>query len=146
MKTGILRTLVVLGTYFFVSSIASAEQCLQYEPVTVAIRGSVSLISAYGPPGFGEDPWHDAREDYLALTFDTPVCVTASSKPQTEDVAEGDIKTVQLVFRNSEAFQGAKHWIGKKVSVTGSLYHGFTGHHHTTVLLKVDAGQAVEPR
>jgi Domain of unknown function (DUF4431) len=145
MKIRILRTLVALGTYF-VSSIASAEQCLQYEPVTVAIQGSVSLIPAYGPPGFGENPRHDAHEDYLALTLNTSMCVTASSKPQTENVAEGDIKTVQLVFRNSEAFQRAKLWIGKKISVTGSLYHGFTGHHHTTVLLKVNTGQAAEPR
>ena len=145
MNIGILRTLVPIATYFFVSSIAAAE-CLQYEPVMVAIQGSVSLIPAYGPPGFGEDPRHDAREDYLALTLDTPVCMTASSKPQTEDVAEGDIKAVQLVFPNSEAFRRAKHWIGRRISVTGSLYHGFTGHHHTTVLLKVDIGQTVEPR
>jgi hypothetical protein len=146
MKIGIRRTLVALGGYFLLSSIASAEQCLQYEPETVTIQGSVFLKPAYGPPGFGEDPRHDAREDYLALTLDTPMCVTASSKPQTEDVAESAIKTVQLVFRNSEAFRRAKHWVGKKTSVTGSLYHGFTGHHHTTVLLKVDIGQAVEAR
>jgi hypothetical protein len=28
------------------------------------------LKPAYGPPGFGEDPKHDAREDYLALTLE----------------------------------------------------------------------------
>jgi hypothetical protein len=146
MKIDIRRTLLALEGCLLLSSIASAEECLQCEPATVTIEGSVSLKPAYGPPGFGEDPRHDAREDYLALTLDTPVCVTASSKPQTEDIAESDIKTVQLVFRNSEALRRAKHWIGKKTSVTGSLYHGFTGHHHTTVLLNVDVGQAVGPR
>jgi len=97
----------------------------------------VSLKPAYGPPGFGEDPKHDAREDYLALTLDTPGCVTASSKRDTEDVAETDIKTMQLVFRNGEAFQQARRWIGKPISVAGSLYHGFSGRHHTAVLLTV---------
>jgi hypothetical protein len=109
---------------------------LDYESAIVTVQGSVLLTPAYGAPGFGEDPKLDAREDYLELTLDTPACVTASSK-FTDDVAETDIKTMQLVFRTGEAFQKAKRWIGKQVSVVGSLYHGFTGHHHTTVLLKV---------
>jgi hypothetical protein len=70
MKIGTIRTLVVFEASFLVSSIASAEKCMQYEPVTVTIQGSVSLKPAYGPPGFGEDPRHDAREDDLALTLD----------------------------------------------------------------------------
>jgi hypothetical protein len=137
MKIGILGTLVALGVTSVVSSAVSAGECLDYEPAMVTIQGSVSLKPAYGPPGFGEDPKHDAREDYLALTLDTPVCMAASPKPQTEDVAETDIRTMQLVFRNGEAFQQAKRWIGKQTSVTGGLYHGFAGHHHTTVLLEV---------
>jgi hypothetical protein len=63
--------------------------------------------------------------------------MSASPKPDTEDVAEAGIRTMQLVFRDGEAFQQAKKWIGKRISVTGVLYHGITGHHHTTVLLKV---------
>jgi hypothetical protein len=134
MKIGILRTLVALGV---TSVVPSAGECLNYEPAMVTIQGSVSLKPAYGPPGFGEDPKHDAREDYLALTLDTPVCMAASPKPHTDDVAETDITTMQLVFHNGEAFQQAKQWTGKQISVTGGLYHGFTGHHHTTVLLEV---------
>jgi hypothetical protein len=143
MKIGILETLVTIGVIFLVSPAVSAGECLNYEPAIVTIQGSASLKPAYGPPGFGEDPKHDTREDYLALTLDTPACMTASSKAHTDDVAEPDIKTIQLVFHNGEAFQQAKQWIGKQISVTGSLYHGFTGHHHTTVLLTVKAiGQA----
>jgi hypothetical protein len=144
MKISIFRALVAIGVAFPVSSAVSAGACLEYEPAVVTIQGSVSLKPAYGPPGFGEDPKRDAREDYLALTFDTPACMAASSKPDAEDVAETDIKTMQLVFPNGDAFQLAKQWIGKQISVTGSLYHGFTGHHHTTVLLKVnEIGKAV---
>jgi hypothetical protein len=95
-------------------------------------------MPAYGPPGFGEDPEQDAREDYLAITLDSPVCLKASSELHTDDIAETDIGTVQLVFRNGNAFQQAKQWIGKKISATGGLYHGFTGHHHTAVLLEVE--------
>ena len=138
MKIGILRTLVVLGVTSLVSSAVSAGECLDYEPAMVTIQGSVSLKPAFGPPGFGEDPKHDAREDYLALILDSSVCVAAGPKPHNDDVAEDNIRTMQLVFSSGEAFQHAKQWSGKQISVTGSLYHEFTGHHHTTVLLKVN--------
>jgi hypothetical protein len=144
MRIGILKTLVALGATFFVSSVVSSRECLDYEPAMVTIQGKVSLKPAYGPPGFGEDPIHDAREDYLALTLDAPVCMKASSEPNSDDVAETEIKAMQLVFRNGEVFKQTKQWIGKRISVTGSLYHGFTGHHHTTVLLQVkEIGQTV---
>jgi Domain of unknown function (DUF4431) len=147
MSVGILKTFVVLGATFFVSSVVSARECLDYEPAMITIQGTVSLKSAYGPPGFGEDPKHDAREDYLALTLDAPVCMKASSEPHTDDVSETQIKATQLVFRNGEAFKQTKQWIGKRMSVIGSLFHGITGHHHTTVLLKMkEIGQAVNSR
>jgi hypothetical protein len=147
MRTGILKTLVALGAAFLVSSVVSARECLDYEPAMVTIQGNLSLKPAYGPPGFGEDPKHDAREDYLALTLDAPVCMKASPEPHTDDVSETEIKAMQLVFRNGEAFKQTKQRIGKRISVTGSLFHGFTGHHHTTVLLKVkEIGQAVNSR
>ena len=137
MRIGVLSALVAIGTTFLVPSLASARDCLDYEPALVTIKGSVSLKPAYGPPGFGEDPKHDAREDYLALTLDAPVCVKASPEPDTDNVAETEIKAMQLVFRDGKTFKQAKQWIGKRISVTGGLYHMFTGHHHTTVLLKV---------
>jgi Domain of unknown function (DUF4431) len=147
MRIGVLKTLVTLGATLFWSSVVSASECLDYEPAKIIIQGSISLMPAYGPPGFGEDPKNDAREDYLALTLDAPVCMKASSEPHTDDISETEIKAMQLVFRNDEAFKQARQWIGSQISVTGSLFHGFTGHHHTTVLLKVkEIGQAVKSR
>lgn len=137
MNVAILRSLVAIGATIILSSAVSAGECLNYEPAIVSIQGRVSLKPAYGPPGYGEDPKHDAHEDYLALTFDAPVCVTASSKPHSEDVGETDIKTMQLAFPTAKAFQDAKQWIGKHTSVNGSLYHAFSGHHHTLVLMTV---------
>lgn len=143
MTTGILRAVMALVATFAMSSAAWSAACLDYEPALVTLQGSIALKPAYGPPGFGEDPEHDAREDYLAFILETPVCTAASPKPDTDDVAEADIRAMQLVFPGSEAFRNAKRWIGKKISVTGGLYHGFTGHHHTTVLLTVkDIGPA----
>ena len=143
----ILGALVAIGAIFFALSVASAGECLEYEPALVTLKGVVSLKPAYGPPGYGEDPKHDAREDYLALTLDAPVCMRANSELHTEDVAETEIKAIQLVFRNGEAFRQAKRWIGMRISVAGSLYHGYTGHHHTTVLLKLrEAGFAPRGR
>jgi hypothetical protein len=147
MKIGVLRALIVVGATSLVSSAVLAGECLDYEPAIVTIEGRVSLMPAYGPPGFGEDPDHDAREDYLALAFNPPACIKASLNPSTDNIAEAGIEAMQLTFHNSEAFQQAKQWIGKTIAVTGSLYHGFTGHHHTAVLLKVrEVGEPVKAR
>jgi hypothetical protein len=142
MRTWISGTLAI-GMAFFMSSAVSARDCLDYEPAKVTIQGSMSLKPAYGPPGYGEDPERDAHEDYLAITLDAPACMKANSEPDTENVAESQIKAVQLVFRSGDEFKQAKQWIGKQVSVTGGLFHEFTGHHHTTVLMNVrELGQA----
>jgi hypothetical protein len=137
MQSGIIKAVVAIGATLLLSPCVLAGECLNYEPDTVTIEGSLSLKLAYGPPGFGEDPKHDAREDYLALTPDAPLCLNASTKPQTDNVAETDIRAMQLVFRDSAAFRQAKRLIGKPTSVTGTLSHSLTGHHHTTVLLSV---------
>jgi len=104
VKISILKIFIVIGATLHVSSAVLAGECLDYEPVLVTIRGNVSLMPAYGPPGFGEDPEHDAREDYLVLTLNQPTCIKASLNPLTENVAEADVKAVQLVFRNAESF------------------------------------------
>jgi hypothetical protein len=72
MGIAILKTLVAVGATLLVSSAVSARECLDYEPAILTIQGSASLKPAYGSPGFGEDPKHDAREDYLALVLDMP--------------------------------------------------------------------------
>jgi len=147
MKIGVLGTLIAIGATALVSSAVLAGECLDYEPAIVTIKGRVSFMPAFGPPGFGEDPDHDAREDYLALAFNPHACIKASSNPSTDNIAEADIEAIQLTFRDGEAFQQAKQWIGKTIAVTGSLYHGFTGHHHTAVLLKVkEIGEPVKAR
>ena len=90
MKVGVLGIVLVIGA-FFVPSTKCAASCLDYEPTAVTIQGSVSLVRAYGPPGFGEDLKHDFREDYLALSLDPPVCT--NSTPYTDNVDENNIKT-----------------------------------------------------
>ncbi len=113
----------------------AAAGCLSYEPAVVTLSGTVSIQKAYGPPGFGEDPAHDAREDFPLLTLDHPVCVNANpADPTTEN--EASVVGLQLVYDLGARFD--RRILRQHVNVTGKLMHQMTGHHHTKVLLQVE--------
>jgi|SRR5580704_17561300 hypothetical protein len=113
---------------------ARAGTCLKYEPTRVVLSGTISTKLAYGPPGYGEDPAHDARERYLNLTLDNPICVDSGVSPN--DDSERNERSLQMVFFDDHSFQSK--WMGQHVAVTGTLFHAISGHHHTKVLIIVN--------
>jgi len=114
----------------------AAESCLSYCPTAVSLPGTVRIAKAYGPPGYGEDPKHDAKEDYPQLVLDKPVCVTGNLDDDPEAEGEQDVRNIQLVFP-ARPFDHAL--LGKPVMATGKLFHQVTGHHHTRILMTVDS-------
>jgi hypothetical protein len=46
------------------NDLAPANKCAKYEPAVVTLKGVVNIVQAYGPPNFGEDPAHDAKEPF----------------------------------------------------------------------------------
>lgn len=108
---------------------------LSYEPAVVTLTGTISTREAFGPPGYGEDPAHDRKENYLLLTLDSPISVAGDPKSDANSKSESDVNAVQMIYSGSHAFQ--KQWLDKHVSVTGTLIHGLTGHHRTPVLIQV---------
>jgi len=134
------RASVALGAIALsVSSGAAAQNaaCLSYEPKVVTLRGVIVRHLDYGAPGFGEDPRHDAKERYWRLRLDAPICVsgTASDDPETGG-SESGVQQLQIVFMGSYP---SRTWIGHHVSMSGTLFHAFTGHHHTQVLIQYES-------
>jgi hypothetical protein len=111
---------------------AHAESCLAYDPSTVTLEGKITSHWAYGPPNFGEDPKHDAKEGFIRLDLARPICVAGDS--QDFDRPERGIRHLEMVYY---PYRFLKIWMNGRVSVTGTLFHAFTGHHHTTVLITV---------
>jgi hypothetical protein len=92
----------------------------------------------YGPPNFGEDPVHDAKETYWRLDLKEPICVKGDDpKADTPDIeAASGVRHLQIVYLNGYPKGGG--WVGRRVIVTGTLSHAITGHHHTTVLITAE--------
>lgn len=114
--------------------------CLPYEPVPVELRGVLSRQTFPGPPNYESVEAGDRPETYWILTLDRPVCVEGTAGDDT-NVPEKGVRRVQLVLTEGQ-YSACGSLIGKKVTVSGTLFHAITGHHHTSVLMSVQAMRA----
>ncbi|MGY3265284.1 DUF4431 domain-containing protein [Lysobacter sp. HA35] len=113
--------------------VAVRAECLPYGPTVVKLSGTLSTRTFYGPPNYGEDPLTDSRERQVLLRLDAPICTTTS--PDGDDVAEKDQREVTLTFADLDL----RPYIGKHVRIEGTLFHAITAHHHTSVLIDINA-------
>lgn len=116
--------------------------CVRYEPDTVRIIGILERHMYYGAPGFGEDPKHDKKEVGFYLDLPTPICTA----PGADDIdrAKTGIRRIQLAL-DRPGYVRLRPFLGKKVTLRGTLFGAITGHHHTPVLLSVVEPAHVEP-
>lgn len=114
---------------------ASAQDSgwLHYDPEVVTLRGKVTTIVKYGPPGYGETPEIDDVEIPILLVLPLPVRVVDTITNLTH---------IQLVFAKSE-FSNFRNYIGKEVIVKGKLFEAVTGHHFTRALLEVESVKVI---
>lgn len=115
---------------------AQAGPCLGYEPQSVTLTGVITRHMNYGPPNYGEDPAHDEKETYWRLDLAKPICVKGDSADPSKDANtedERNIRHLEIVYSNG--YPVGPGWVGHRVTVTGTLFHRITGHHHTTVLI-----------
>jgi len=127
------------------ASIAAPPQraqtpCLRYEPDTVRISGKLTRHTFYGPPGFGEDPEHDAKEAGFYLESPVALCTLASA----DNEAKSRVTLVQLVL-DSAGYARLRPRLGTSVTLRGTLFAAITGHHHAPILLRVAKPLRVEP-
>ena len=132
MRLAILAFALLIG----LSASASAQQCLEYGP-TVSLSGTMRSKVFPGPPNYESIKRGDRRETAFILSLATPTCTTAGNPANIVDVAETDIRDVQLVITKPSDWKLVKRLLGKPVVLTGTLFHSHTGHHRTKVLLTV---------
>ena len=126
----LLSTVAVL---LFVHPVLSG--CLQYEPVSVELRGVIARETFPGRPNYESIQAGDEPETVWILTLDRPVCVEARAGDDT-NVTENGVQEIQLVL-SKDQYGAYASLPGKKVSVSGTLFHAVTGHHRKSVLMTV---------
>src|SRR5437762_13578091 len=98
MKETEMKLLVLLMLLFsvgFSSSDKIQQDCLSYEPATVALKGTISRKTFAGPPNYESIKKGDERETYWVLHLTKPVCVNADM-PNGE-TPEKNVSHIQLV-------------------------------------------------
>lgn len=110
------------------------KKWLSYQPTVVELKGTLSIKTYYGPPNYGENPDTDAKETLPVLILEKPLNVRGNPDPKAgfDRKSAEDVREIQLVLTMPH-----KEFIGKALLVRGTLFHAFTGHHHTEVLMDV---------
>lgn len=110
------------------------DGCFKYDSDIVKLNGTISTHVFPGPPNYESVAKGDAREQAWVLQLSKPICTSASVDVE----AEKDVKDLQLVFpEGQKQYDEYRSLKGRRVVVTGTLFHAETGHHHTKVLLTV---------
>lgn len=118
------------------ANVVQAEQaCLKYEPEVVTLRGKIKRVTFSGRPNYESIKNGNEPERYWVLFLPKSICVQGNQKDDPDSETEQGIKEIQLIIKNYDKY---RHLLGKTVSVSGTLMHAITGHHHTSVLLQVD--------
>jgi hypothetical protein len=106
-------------------------RCLRSEPDTVALTGVLRRHTYPGAPNYESVANGDAPETGYYLHLLTPVCTAPEAEP---DDAQVGIRVLQLVL-DSAGYARLRSRLGSRVSLRGTLFASFTGHHHAPLLL-----------
>lgn len=113
-----------------------------FEPSVSSISGIIKTRTFYGPPGYGENPESDTREEQYFLILDKTINVFSNN----EEIEEGDfnetkynVSEIQLIPNNEEEIMLFKNKFAK---LTGFFFGAHTAHHHAEVLMDVQSIEA----
>lgn len=112
-----------------------AKELLHYEPAVVRLSGNVVVEPFYGRPNYGEDPEHDEMELSPILILDSPVDVAGDPNDDLNSETVQNVTRMHLVLKSRRQIRELK---GHHVALEGTLFHAFSGHHHTDVLMRVE--------
>ena len=110
--------------------------CYSYGPSVVTLHGVIKRHTFPGPPNYESIERGDRPETYWILQLETPICVSRDTSSEL-NVSENNIKELQLVL-NEDEYSKHSNFLKIRVAVKGTLFHGFSGHHNTHVLITVN--------
>ncbi len=122
---------------------ASHRMVLTYEPALVELTGVLDLQTFPGPPNYESIQGGDEIERHFYLKLESPIDVLPKGEHPTIDnpEAERNVQILQLAISGEDELlwdRFRKAGKGGRVKIKGTLFHRFTGHHHSRVLLSVD--------
>lgn len=124
------------GLMLFLTAASTAQSaCLNYDPSKVTLTG-ILTITRMPPPREYEGDIH-----LPILKVDQAFCVHGRPNAGHDARGENNIRALQLVFAD---YPFGARWNGKRVTVTGKLFHGFGPAHYTNVLLMVTSTREAE--
>lgn len=134
----VARKTLLITIFLFVAGFclsARGQRCLEYGP-TVSLGGTLRSQTFPGPPNYKSIKRGDLKERAIILTLNSRICSTGNAE-NSFDVPETNISEVQMVVTESSHWKIVEGRLGKRVVVSGALFHGHTGHHRTKVLIMV---------
>ena len=133
-----MRPMLLIATLILVvgSFRATSAQCLNYWPTVITVSGTLRAQTFPGPPNYESIKRGDRKERAIILTLRAPTCTTGGD-PRNYNDPETNVREMQLVVTKSAHWKTVERRFGRRVVVTGTLFHAFTGHHRTKVLIDV---------
>ncbi len=135
----LLRPLFLISALIALGALPARGQ--EAATVEVKVEGTLQVGQFFGPPSYGENPRSDKIEEayYLQLpaTLETQLANQRWNGLNREK-GLGPEYFIQLIVLDSNLGR-LRRMIGKRVKVTGTLFHAESGHHRTSTLLQVRA-------
>lgn len=135
--------------YFFILTtllspcLFASNRVFTYEPEQIELSGTLDLQTFPGPPNYDSIKNGDEIERHFYLKLDYPIDLVplVSGHPTVSNPdPEKNVRIVQLSINAGDDALWAKFrkaGIGARIKILGTLFHQFTGHHHSRVLLNV---------
>ncbi|MEA1677549.1 DUF4431 domain-containing protein [Nitrospirillum sp. BR 11163] len=143
----IIASLIAITTILFLENTAKSEtsECLKYTPEITTLTGTLWMRKYYGPPNYGEDPKTDSLDNFYFLELNRPICVSSeghNSDDDSNDESEFNVTELQLDLYDPTRMKYPKErdllkMIGRRFTITGTLWHAAYAHDHTPVYMNV---------
>ena len=128
---------MILGTTLLLAGarLQSQAPCLPYEPDSVQLSGRLIRRTDPGPPNYESIADGDTAETYFYLVLATPICTRAGSDSSSNAALDG-VTLIQLNL-DPAGFAVLRSSLGRTITLRGTLYQGFSGHHHAPLVMSV---------
>ncbi len=126
---------VAAWLFVFAAIPGFSSDCLSYAPAVVTLQGK--LVRRTFPEPIREGNLILISETPLLLDVESAICMNEDKSDASGfNRARKGIHEIQL-FVKLDAYKQYSALVGKKVTVTGTLFGEHNAHHHTPVLLTV---------
>ena len=131
-----MKLLFILFLVFFGNAAdAEPDTCLSYDPSISSLSGVLIKEIFPGPPNYRSIENGDIKEEALIIKVETHFCVKSSPDDDVNNDDEVNQSKLQLIIHDASLWPKIHIFVGRKVKVTGTLFHAISGHHRTPVLM-----------